>query len=139
VPISSTFTPSSRTCDHVTHCVHDRIPNKHGTLPLELVPADDTETRALFRKAQAEASISHADIANGEHSRDLTTLQHLKSRLTQTVMENLDLDLMMNNVEHLDWSNYSVLIIETFEYPLHLRHFKPLGNPHHSTSFEGFP
>lgn len=45
-----------------------RIKDKHGQLALYYVPRDDTETRALFRKAQAQASISKDDIANGKRA-----------------------------------------------------------------------
>ncbi|KAG8997208.1 hypothetical protein FRB94_007815 [Tulasnella sp. JGI-2019a] len=40
-----------------------RIRDKHGSLAVDLLPGDDEETRQLFRKAQADAAISKADIA----------------------------------------------------------------------------
>ncbi len=43
------------------------IRDKFGETALDLVPSEDTEVRALFRKAQAQASISQDDIASGEH------------------------------------------------------------------------
>ncbi|VDC03176.1 unnamed protein product [Peniophora sp. CBMAI 1063] len=42
------------------------IKDKHGQLALYYVPHDDTETRGLFRKAQAQASISKDDIADDD-------------------------------------------------------------------------
>ena len=43
-----------------------RIKDKNGELAISFVPDDDTATRQLFRKATAQSSISHSDIANGE-------------------------------------------------------------------------
>jgi len=40
-----------------------RIRDKHGRTARDLVKSDDEKTLALFRKAQAEASISRDDIA----------------------------------------------------------------------------
>ena len=58
-----------------------RIKDKHGQLALYYVPHDDTETRALFRKAQAQASISKDDIADGElASRSPSTCKQLADR-----------------------------------------------------------
>ncbi|KAI0066521.1 ankyrin [Artomyces pyxidatus] len=43
-----------------------RIKDKEGDTPLDYVPADDTEIRALIRKAQAQSSVSQADIASDD-------------------------------------------------------------------------
>ncbi|KAI9000682.1 ankyrin [Trametes punicea] len=50
-----------------------RIKDKNGETALDLVPPEDTEIRALMRKAQAQASISQDDVADedeveGEYS-----------------------------------------------------------------------
>ncbi|KAK0234166.1 ankyrin repeat-containing domain protein [Armillaria fumosa] len=42
------------------------IRDKFGETALDLVPSEDTEVRALFRKAQAQASISQDDIASDD-------------------------------------------------------------------------
>ncbi|KAK0479660.1 ankyrin repeat-containing domain protein [Armillaria novae-zelandiae] len=42
------------------------IRDKFGETALDLVPSEDTEVRALFRKAQAQASISKDDIASDD-------------------------------------------------------------------------
>ncbi|KAI0937476.1 hypothetical protein AcV5_005378 [Taiwanofungus camphoratus] len=42
------------------------IKDRHGQTAFDLLPPDDVETRALMRKAQAEASISHDDIAEDD-------------------------------------------------------------------------
>ncbi|KAK0224756.1 hypothetical protein EDD85DRAFT_778256 [Armillaria nabsnona] len=42
------------------------IRDKFGETALDLVPSEDTEVRALFRKAQAQASIFQDDIANDD-------------------------------------------------------------------------
>ncbi|KAK0209200.1 ankyrin repeat-containing domain protein [Desarmillaria ectypa] len=42
------------------------IRDKFGETALDLVPSEDTEVRALFRKAQAQASISPDDIASDD-------------------------------------------------------------------------
>ena len=42
-----------------------RIKDKHGETAFDLLRDDDTEIRQLMRKARAQNSISHADIANG--------------------------------------------------------------------------
>ncbi|KAH9897668.1 ankyrin [Cubamyces lactineus] len=43
-----------------------RIKDKNGETALDLVPPEDTEIRALLRKAQAQASISHDDVADDD-------------------------------------------------------------------------
>ena len=43
-----------------------RIKDKNGETVFDLVSPEDTEIRALLRKTQAQASISHDDVANGE-------------------------------------------------------------------------
>ena len=42
------------------------IRDKNGDKPLDLVPADDTETRGHFRAHAAQTSISNADIADDD-------------------------------------------------------------------------
>ena len=42
-----------------------RIKDKHGETVFDLLRDDDTEIRQLMRKARAQNSVSHADIANG--------------------------------------------------------------------------
>lgn len=44
---------------------HIRIKDKNGDTALDLLPAGDTEIRALVRKAQAQASVSRDDVASG--------------------------------------------------------------------------
>ena len=39
-----------------------RIKDKNGETALDLVPTDDTETRALFRKAAAERSRAREEV-----------------------------------------------------------------------------
>ncbi|QRV94742.1 ankyrin repeats [Ceratobasidium sp. AG-Ba] len=41
-----------------------RVKDKHGQRPVDSVPFTDTKLRAAFRKAEAEAAVDHADIAN---------------------------------------------------------------------------
>ena len=41
------------------------IKDKNGDTPLDLVSDDDKDVRALIRKAQAQASISASDVADG--------------------------------------------------------------------------
>jgi len=43
-----------------------RIPDKHGEKALDLVKQSDEDVLALFRKAQAEASIDNGDIAHDD-------------------------------------------------------------------------
>ncbi|KAI0714756.1 ankyrin [Earliella scabrosa] len=43
-----------------------KIKDKNGETPLDLVSDKDTEIRALMRKSQAQASISHDDVANDD-------------------------------------------------------------------------
>ncbi|KAI0333987.1 ankyrin [Cubamyces sp. BRFM 1775] len=43
-----------------------RIKDKNGETVLDLVPPEDTEIRALLRKSQAQASISHDDVADDD-------------------------------------------------------------------------
>ncbi|KAM5539958.1 hypothetical protein V8D89_006461 [Ganoderma adspersum] len=43
-----------------------KIKDKNGELAISFVPDDDTATRQLFRKANAQSSISHGDIANDD-------------------------------------------------------------------------
>ncbi|KAJ7207500.1 ankyrin repeat-containing domain protein [Mycena pura] len=43
-----------------------RIKDKNGDTALDLLPADDTEIRALVRKAQAQASVSRDDVASDD-------------------------------------------------------------------------
>ena len=43
-----------------------RIEDKNGETVMDLVSPEDTEIRAMLRKSQAQASISHDDVANGE-------------------------------------------------------------------------
>lgn len=45
-----------------------RIKDKHGETAFDLLRDDDKEIRQLMRKARAQNSISHADIANGAWS-----------------------------------------------------------------------
>lgn len=42
------------------------IKDKHGETALQLVPSGDDATRALFRSAQAGASVSRDDVASGK-------------------------------------------------------------------------
>jgi len=42
------------------------IKNKNGDTALDLIPSNDNETRALIRKAQAQASVSHDDVASDD-------------------------------------------------------------------------
>ncbi|KAJ7447204.1 ankyrin repeat-containing domain protein [Mycena latifolia] len=43
-----------------------RIKDKSGDTVLDVLPADDTEIRALIRKAQAQASVSQDDVASDD-------------------------------------------------------------------------
>ncbi|KAI0640149.1 ankyrin [Trametes polyzona] len=43
-----------------------RIKDKNGETAADLVPPEDTEIRTLIRKAQAQASISHDDVADDD-------------------------------------------------------------------------
>ena len=43
-----------------------RIKDKNGETVMDLVSPKDTEIRAMLRKSQTQASISHDDVANGE-------------------------------------------------------------------------
>ncbi|KAI0368940.1 ankyrin [Pilatotrama ljubarskyi] len=47
-----------------------RIKDKNGETPVDLVPPEDTEIRALLRKTQAQASISRDDVANDDDDDD---------------------------------------------------------------------
>lgn len=40
--------------------------DKNGNTILDIVPTDDVEIRGLIRKAQAQASVSRDDIADGK-------------------------------------------------------------------------
>ncbi|KAG8740004.1 hypothetical protein FRC10_004844 [Ceratobasidium sp. 414] len=40
------------------------VKDKYGQRPVDIVPFTDTELRDAFRKAEAEASVHHGDIAN---------------------------------------------------------------------------
>jgi len=42
------------------------IQDKHGRTALQLIPADDTQIRALVRKAQAAAALSREDVADDD-------------------------------------------------------------------------
>jgi uncharacterized protein len=42
------------------------IKDKNGDTPMDLLKPDDHELRSLMRKSQAQASVSHNDIVNGE-------------------------------------------------------------------------
>jgi hypothetical protein len=44
------------------------IKNKNRETVLEIIPAQDTELRALIRKYQAKASVSKDDVASGKHN-----------------------------------------------------------------------
>ncbi|RDB19372.1 hypothetical protein Hypma_013426 [Hypsizygus marmoreus] len=43
-----------------------RIKDKNGETVLDIIPHEDIETRTLIRRAQAEASVSHDDIASDD-------------------------------------------------------------------------
>ncbi|KAJ2984448.1 hypothetical protein NUW54_g10508 [Trametes sanguinea] len=43
-----------------------KIKDKNGETAIDLIPPEDTEIRALLRKAQAQASISHDDVADDD-------------------------------------------------------------------------
>ncbi|KAI0673856.1 ankyrin [Trametes maxima] len=43
-----------------------RIKDKNGETPIDLIPPEDTEIRALVRKSQAQASISRDDVADDD-------------------------------------------------------------------------
>jgi hypothetical protein len=45
-----------------------RLRDKNGNIASDLVPPDDPELSALFRRAKATASVSQNDIASGESS-----------------------------------------------------------------------
>lgn len=49
------------------------VKDKHGDTPMAYLPDDDKEVKALIRKAQAQASVSNDDVANGA----LSTHTHL--------------------------------------------------------------
>jgi hypothetical protein len=55
-----------RTCAHSLITAMNRIKDKNGDTIVDLLRPNDTELRTLIRKAQAQASISHADIVNGK-------------------------------------------------------------------------
>ncbi|THH31042.1 hypothetical protein EUX98_g3165 [Antrodiella citrinella] len=42
-----------------------RIKDKNGDTALNCIPLSDTETRALFRRQQASASVNHDDVVDG--------------------------------------------------------------------------
>ncbi|KAJ6541653.1 ankyrin repeat-containing domain protein [Mycena capillaripes] len=47
-----------------------RIKDKNGDTALDNIPGDDTEIRALIRKAQAQASVSQDDVASDDEDGD---------------------------------------------------------------------
>lgn len=66
-------TPARTRCECCLHfhrrrdsagCGHS-IKDKHGETALDLVPASDKETAALFRKARAQATISREEVVDG--------------------------------------------------------------------------
>ena len=56
------------TKDHTPIVWIASIKDKNQETVLDIIPAQDTELRALIRKYQAQASISKHDIASGEHA-----------------------------------------------------------------------
>ncbi|PPQ84058.1 hypothetical protein CVT26_013951 [Gymnopilus dilepis] len=47
-----------------------RIKDKNGETPLDLIPPGDEKLRALFRKTQAQNSVSRDDIADDDDDDD---------------------------------------------------------------------
>ncbi|CDO73386.1 hypothetical protein BN946_scf185013.g20 [Trametes cinnabarina] len=47
-----------------------KIKDKNGETAIDLIPPEDTEIRALLRKAQAQASISRDDVADDDEDDD---------------------------------------------------------------------
>lgn len=48
---------------------------------MDYVPANDIEVKALIRKAQAQASVSMDDVANGESHQPILTSQPIHTSL----------------------------------------------------------
>ena len=53
--------------DHTPMVWIASIRDKNQETALDIIPAQDTELRALFRKYQAKASVSKHDVASGKH------------------------------------------------------------------------
>ena len=56
------------TKDHTPIVWIASIRDKNHETVLDIIPAEDTELRALIRKYQAKASVSQDDVANGKHA-----------------------------------------------------------------------